>query len=139
MLLLEQSPERLRYDGHHAGREWYNGHIVPPFLTPKLVTTLKSYDRGQLVNDLIAGLIVGVVAIPLALAFGIASGVTPADGLYSAVVGGFLISLLGGSRVQIGGPTGAFVVIIYGIVQQYGRESLAVCRRHCGATNSAQA
>lgn len=101
--------------------------MLPPFLTPKLVTTLKSYDRRQLVGDLLAGLIVGVVAIPLALAFGIASGVTPAEGLYAAVIGGFIISLLGGSRVQIGGPTGAFVVIIYGIVHQYGREALSVC------------
>src|SRR4051812_21320815 len=82
---------------------------MPTFLTPKLVTTLKTYDRVQLTQDLLAGLIVGVVAIPLALAFGIASGVTPAEGLYSAVIGGFIISLLGGSRVQIGGPTGAFV------------------------------
>jgi SulP family sulfate permease len=101
--------------------------VLPPYLTPKLVTTLQSYDRTQLVNDLVAGLIVGVVAIPLALAFGIASGVTPAEGLYAAVIGGFVISLLGGSRVQIGGPTGAFVVIIYGIVHQYGREALTVC------------
>ncbi|MEK7382590.1 MAG: SulP family inorganic anion transporter, partial [Elusimicrobiota bacterium] len=100
---------------------------MPPFLTPKLVTTLKSYDRAQFLRDLIAGLIVGVVAIPLALAFAVASGVTPAEGLYSAVIGGFLISILGGSRVQIGGPTGAFVVIIYGIVHQYGREALGVC------------
>ncbi len=100
---------------------------MSPFLTPKIVTTLKSYDRTQLVHDLVAGLIVGVVAIPLALAFGIASGVTPAEGLYAAVIGGFLISLLGGSRVQIGGPTGAFVVIIYGIVSQYGREALSIC------------
>lgn len=96
-------------------------------LRPKLFTTLESYDRGQLAQDLVAGLIVGVVAIPLALAFGIASGVTPAEGLASAVVGGFLISLLGGSRVQIGGPTGAFVVIVYGIVAQYGRDALTVC------------
>lgn len=101
--------------------------MLPPFLTPKLFTTLQTYDRAQLVKDLVAGLIVGVVAIPLALAFGIASGVTPAEGLYAAVIGGFVISLLGGSRVQIGGPTGAFVVIIYGIVHQYGREALAVC------------
>ena len=101
--------------------------MLPPFLTPKIVTTLQAYDRTQLVNDLIAGLIVGVVAIPLALAFGISSGVTPAEGLYAAVIGGFIISLLGGSRVQIGGPTGAFVVIIYGIVTQYGREALTVC------------
>ncbi|MBI4060795.1 MAG: sulfate permease [Elusimicrobia bacterium] len=101
--------------------------MTPAFLTPKIVATFKSYDRAQLVKDLIAGLIVGVVAIPLALAFGIASGVTPAEGLYAAVIGGFLISLLGGSRVQIGGPTGAFVVIIYGIVHQYGRDALTVC------------
>ena len=101
--------------------------FLPTYLTPKLATTLKTYDRGQFVNDLIAGLIVGVVAIPLALAFGIASGVTPVEGLYSAVVGGFIISLFGGSRVQIGGPTGAFVVIVYGIIQMYGRDALAVC------------
>ena len=101
--------------------------MLPPHLTPKLFSTLQDYDRSQLADDLVAGLIVGVVAIPLALAFGIASGVTPAEGLYAAVIGGFLISLLGGSRVQIGGPTGAFVVIIYGIVHQYGREALTVC------------
>ncbi len=101
--------------------------MLPAYLTPKLVTTLRSYDRTQFFHDLVAGLIVGVVAIPLALAFGIASGVTPAEGLYAAVIGGFVISLLGGSRVQIGGPTGAFVVIIYGIVHQYGREALTVC------------
>lgn len=100
---------------------------MPTYLTPKFLTTLKSYDREQFVSDLIAGLIVGVVAIPLALAFGIASGVTPAEGLYSAVIGGFLVSLLGGSRVQIGGPTGAFIVIVYGILMQYGREALIVC------------
>jgi len=100
---------------------------MPTLLKPKLVTTLETYDRPQFFRDLIAGLIVGVVAIPLALAFGIASGVTPAEGLYSAVVGGFLISLLGGSRVQIGGPTGAFVVIVYGIVAQHGRDALTVC------------
>jgi len=107
--------------------EWYNRVVLPPYLTPKLVTTLQSYDRTQFFHDLVAGLIVGVVAIPLALAFGIASGVTPAEGLYAAVIGGFVISLLGGSRVQIGGPTGAFVVIIYGIVHQYGREALTLC------------
>lgn len=101
--------------------------MLPLFLTPKLFTTLRTYDRSQFAQDLIAGVIVGVVAIPLALAFGIASGVTPAEGLYAAVVGGLIISLLGGSRVQIGGPTGAFVVIIYGIVHQYGREALTVC------------
>ena len=93
-------------------------------LVPKLVTTLKSYTREQFVADAVAGVIVGVVALPLAIAFAIASGVTPDRGLYTAVIAGFLISALGGSRVQIGGPTGAFVVIVYGIVQQYGVDGL---------------
>ncbi len=93
---------------------------------PKLFTTLKTYDRQTFYNDLIAGLIVGVVALPLAIAFGIASGVTPEHGLITAVVAGFLISFFGGSRVQIGGPTGAFIVIVYGIVQQYGVDGLMV-------------
>jgi sulfate permease, SulP family len=95
-------------------------------LVPKLVTTLKTYDRAQLVRDLTAGVIVGIVALPLAIAFAIASGVTPDRGLYTAVIAGFLISALGGSRVQIGGPTGAFVVIVYGIVQKYGVDGLTV-------------
>ncbi len=95
-------------------------------LIPKLFTTMKSYTRRQLVADLTAGVIVGVVALPLAIAFAIASGVTPDRGLYTAIVGGFIISALGGSRVQIGGPTGAFVVIVYGIVQQYGLDGLMI-------------
>jgi sulfate permease, SulP family len=95
-------------------------------LVPKLVTTLRSYDREQLVADIGAGIIVGIVALPLAIAFATASGVTPDRGLYTAVIAGFLISALGGSRVQIGGPTGAFVVIVYGIVQQYGIDGLLV-------------
>ncbi len=93
-------------------------------LVPKLVTTLRTYTREQFVADAVAGIIVGVVALPLAIAFAIASGVTPDRGLYTAVIAGFLISALGGSRVQIGGPTGAFVVIVYGIVQQYGVDGL---------------
>ncbi len=93
---------------------------------PKLVTTLEHYDRAQLGRDLSAGVIVGIVAIPLAIAFAIASGVTPDRGLWTAIVAGFLISALGGSRVQIGGPTGAFVVIVYGIVQKYGIDGLTV-------------
>src|SRR6185503_9390346 len=97
-----------------------------PILVPKLVTTLKSYDRAQFVADLGAGVTVGIVALPLAIAFAIASGVTPDRGLYTAVIAGFLISALGGSRVQIGGPTGAFVVIVYGIVQRYGVDGLMV-------------
>jgi sulfate permease, SulP family len=95
-------------------------------LVPKLVTTLRTYDRKQLVADLTAGVIVGVVALPLAIAFAIASGVTPERGLYTAIIAGAIISALGGSRVQIGGPTGAFVVIVYGIVQTYGVGGLTV-------------
>lgn len=95
-------------------------------LVPKLATTLKDYNRQQLLSDLSAGTIVGIVAIPLAIAFAIASGVTPQQGLYTAIVAGFIISALGGSRVQIGGPTGAFVVIVYGIVQKYGVDGLTV-------------
>jgi SulP family sulfate permease len=95
-----------------------------PILVPKLLTTLKTYDRAQFVADLTAGIVVGIVALPLAIAFAIASGVTPERGLYTAVIAGFLISALGGSRVQIGGPTGAFVVVVYGIVQRHGVEGL---------------
>ena len=101
-------------------------------LVPKLVTTLRTYDRRQLLHDLIAGIIVGIVAIPLAIAFAIASGVTPDRGLWTAIVAGFLISALGGSRVQIGGPTGAFVVIVYGIVQKYGIDGLTVATLMAG-------
>jgi SulP family sulfate permease len=93
---------------------------------PKLFDTLKTYNRRQFINDILAGIIVGIVALPLAIAFGIASGVTPEKGLITAVVAGFLISALGGSRVQIGGPTGAFIVIVYGIVQTYGIDGLIV-------------
>jgi SulP family sulfate permease len=95
-------------------------------LVPKLVTTLRDYDRAQFTADLTAGVIVGIVALPLSIAFAIASGVGPERGLYTAIVAGFIISALGGSRVQIGGPTGAFVVIVYGIVQQYGVDGLLV-------------
>jgi len=95
-------------------------------LVPKLATTLKRYTRAQFGADLTAGVIVGIVALPLAIAFAIASGVAPARGLWTAIVAGFIISLLGGSRVQIGGPTGAFVVIVYGIVQRYGIDGLLI-------------
>ena len=87
-----------------------------PILKPKLVTTLKGYTAKQFAADATAGLIVGVVALPLAIAFAIASGVSPERGLYTAIIGGLIVSLLGGSRVQIGGPTGAFVIIVYGII-----------------------
>jgi sulfate permease, SulP family len=101
-------------------------------LVPKIVTALRDYDREKFLGDLVAGIIVGVVALPLAIAFAIASGVTPDRGLWTAIVGGFLISLLGGSRVQIGGPTGAFVVIVYGIVQKYGIDGLTVATLMAG-------
>lgn len=101
-------------------------------LVPKLVTTLQSYDRDQLFSDVTAGVIVGIVALPLAIAFAIASGVSPDRGLWTAIVAGFLISALGGSRVQIGGPTGAFVVIVYGVVQKYGIDGLTVATLMAG-------
>lgn len=101
-------------------------------LVPKLVTTLKSYNREQFLGDLTAGVIVGVVALPLAIAFAIASGVSPDRGLWTAIVAGFIISVFGGSRVQIGGPTGAFVVIVYGIVQKYGIDGLTVATLMAG-------
>lgn len=91
---------------------------------PKLLDTLKTYHRKQFTHDLLAGIIVGIVALPLAIAFAIASGVNPEKGLITAVVAGFIISAFGGSRVQIGGPTGAFIVIVFGIVQAYGISGL---------------
>lgn len=95
-------------------------------LKPQLFDTLKSYNKKNFMSDLMAGIIVGIVALPLAIAFGIASGVTPEKGIITAIVAGFLVSLLGGSKVQIGGPTGAFIVIIYGIIQKYGIEGLTI-------------
>jgi sulfate permease, SulP family len=99
---------------------------------PKLFLTLKNYTKQQFYADLMAGIIVGIVALPLAIAFGIASGVTPEKGLFTAVIAGFIISFLGGSKVQIGGPTGAFIVIVYGIVQQYGITGLAIATMIAG-------
>lgn len=99
---------------------------------PKLFTTLKNYTRENFMTDLMAGIIVGIVALPLAIAFGIASGVTPEKGIITAIVAGFIISFLGGSKVQIGGPTGAFIVIIYGIIQEYGIEGLMVATMMAG-------
>ena len=93
---------------------------------PKLFQCLQHYSKDKFMSDLMAGVIVGIVALPLAIAFGIASGVSPEKGIITAIVAGFTISLLGGSRVQIGGPTGAFIIIIYGIIQQYGFEGLAI-------------
>ena len=93
---------------------------------PKLFSTLKNYNKEKFLQDLIAGMIVAVVAIPLAIAFGISSGVGPTEGLVTAIIAGFIISAFGGSKVQIGGPTGAFIVIIYGIIQQHGLTGLLI-------------
>ncbi len=93
---------------------------------PKILDTLKNYNRQQFGKDVMAGLIVGIVALPLAIAFAIASGVSPEKGLYTAIIAGFIISAIGGSRVQIGGPTGAFIVIVYGIVQTHGVNGLII-------------
>jgi SulP family sulfate permease len=100
--------------------------------TPKLVACLADYKRDDLVADLIAGLTVGLVALPLAMAFGIASGVTPQAGIYTAIIGGFLVSLLGGSKIQIGGPTGAFVVIVAGIIAEHGLSGLLMVTMMAG-------
>ena len=99
---------------------------------PKLLSTLKNYSKENFMADLMAGIIVGIVALPLAIAFGIASGVSPEKGIITAIVAGFIISFLGGSKVQIGGPTGAFIVIIYGIIQEYGISGLTVATLMAG-------
>ena len=99
---------------------------------PKLYTALKNYSKEMFMTDLMAGIIVGIVALPLAIAFGIASGVSPEKGIVTAIIAGFIISLLGGSKVQIGGPTGAFIVIIYGVIQQYGEAGLIVATLMAG-------
>ncbi len=101
---------------------------------PKLFTTLrKGYDSKTLVQDLLAGVIVGIVALPLAIAFGIASGASPEAGILTAIVAGFIISFFGGSKVQIGGPTGAFIVIVFGIIQEYGMNGLMIATFMAGA------
>src|SRR5271168_3218429 len=103
---------------------------MTPALTawlPKSILLLRDYDRHKFMSDLVAGVTVGLVALPLAMAFAIASGVAPQAGIYTAIVAGFLISALGGSTTQIGGPTGAFVVVVYGIVARYGVDGLYMC------------
>src|SRR5438552_12882948 len=127
---------------HRVSEKSYEGAVISAsnrshrkaylLFVPKSITTLRGYTRSQFTSDLVAGVIVGVVALPLAIAFAIASGVTPDRGLYTAIIAGFLISALGGSRVQIGGPTGAFVVIVYGIVQRYGIDGLVVATMMAG-------
>ena len=99
---------------------------------PKFLSAIKHYDRKTFMADLMAGVIVGIVALPLAIAFGIASGVSPEKGIITAIVAGLMISVFGGSKVQIGGPTGAFIVIVYGIIQQYGMQGLTVATLMAG-------
>jgi SulP family sulfate permease len=93
---------------------------------PKILASLRGYTKDKFIADLMSGVIVGIVALPLAIVFGIASGVSPEKGIITAIIGGFIVSLLGGCSVQIGGPTGAFVVIVFGIIQQFGLEGLAI-------------
>ena len=121
------------------------GQIPLAAFRPRLVDALRDYDRARFLKDFAAGVTVGIVALPLAMAFGIASGVKPEQGLITAIVAGFLIAVLGGSNVQIGGPAGAFIVIVYGILQRYGltnllspRRSPASCCSCSGCSSSAR-
>ena len=99
---------------------------------PKMFSALRNYNRQTLAADVMAGIIVGIVALPLAIAFGIASGVSPEKGIITAIVAGLAISLFGGSKVQIGGPTGAFIVIVAGIIDQYGMQGLTIATLMAG-------
>ena len=107
-------------------------NYVQEVFRPKMVSAVKNYDRKTFMTDLMAGIIVGIVALPLAIAFGIASGVSPEKGIVTAIVAGFVISAFGGSRVQIGGPTGAFIVIVAGIIDQYGMQGLTIATLMAG-------
>ncbi|MCM1110302.1 MAG: sulfate permease [Clostridium sp.] len=104
----------------------------PISFSPKLLTSIKGYNLSRFKTDLVAGIVVGIVALPLAIAFAIASGVSPTVGLVTAIIGGFLVSALGGCTVQIGGPTGAFIVIVYGIIAQHGLQGLAIATLMAG-------
>ena len=118
-----------------AARPERNPGVNEPFLVrfrPALVEALRTYTRADLVGDVTAGVTVGLVALPLAMAFGIASGVTPQAGLYTAIVGGFLVALLGGVRLQVSGPTGAFVVIVAGIIHDHGLSGLLMVTMMAG-------
>ena len=101
-------------------------------MTPKLLTTLQDYSTKLFVADVIAGVTVAMVALPLSIAIAIASGAPPAAGLVTAVIGGLIVSALGGSRVQIGGPTGAFIVVVYGVIQQFGFDGLLIASMMAG-------
>src|SRR3954464_5340091 len=106
--------------------------FLPEAWLPKSVLCLREYNHTKFLRDLLAGITVGLVALPLAMAFAIASGLSPQAGIYCAIVTGFLISLLGGSRTQIGGPTGAFVVVIAGIIAAHGVDGLFLCTMMAG-------
>lgn len=95
-------------------------------LKPKLLSVMKTYNKEQFVKDVIAGLIVAIIALPLSIALAISSGVSPEQGLYTAIIAGFFISLLGGSRVQIGGPSATFMVVVYSVVADHGTEGLLI-------------
>src|SRR5262250_3305102 len=119
-------PIRSSCSGKWSGR--VNAAMTPVFgFRPRLLDALKNYGRADFRADLIAGVTVGVVALPLAMAFAIASGVPPQAGIFTAVIAGFIISALGGTKVCIGGPTGAFIIILYGIYAKYGPANLAIC------------
>lgn len=110
-------------------------NLLPKFsqyFRPRLVDALRGYDKARFSTDVTAGITVGVIALPLAIAFAIASGAKPEAGIFTAIIAGFIISALGGSRVQIGGPTGAFIVIVYGIIMQYGYANLLICTMMAG-------
>src|SRR6516164_6578587 len=100
---------------------------LPLWFRPRLINSLEGYSREEFVPDLVAGITVGIVALPLAMAFAIASGVKPEAGIFTAVIAGFIISAFGGTKVSIGGPTGAFIVILYGIGVKYGFDNLLIC------------
>lgn len=102
------------------------------YFRPRLIDALRGYDKARFSTDVTAGITVGVIALPLAIAFAIASGAKPEAGIFTAIIAGFIISALGGSRVQIGGPTGAFIVIVYGIIMQYGYANLLICTMMAG-------
>lgn len=104
----------------------------PQYFRPRLIDALRGYDKARFSTDVTAGITVGVIALPLAIAFAIASGAKPEAGIFTAIIAGFIISALGGSRVQIGGPTGAFIVIVYGIIMQYGYANLLICTMMAG-------
>ena len=112
-------PLHILFTAEMQKKNWFD-------FSPKLFDTLKNYSARTFAQDAMSGIIVGIVALPLAIAFGIASGVSPEVGIFTAILGGFIVSLLGGSNVQIGGPTGAFIVIVYGIIQRYGIDGLIV-------------